>query len=144
MFNASPDDRLTQWAEFRQTLEESKDPLNDVAVFWKQAPLVSHNAKIDPYYQASWPTPWEILVDNRYDDFTLSLMMGYTLLFTERYKDAKIEIKTLVDGAHNRLYNVVYIDDVMVLNFTDGEASSADNVPSLYRLENLVSLGRPR
>jgi hypothetical protein len=144
MFKTPPDDRLTRWADFRLTLEESEDPLKDVAVFWKQAPLIPHNSKIDPYYQASWPTPWEIIVENRYDDFTLSVMMAYTLLYTDRYKDSKIEIKTLVDADNNRLYNVVYIDESMVLNFLDGEVVTADNVPSLYRLENLVTLERPR
>jgi hypothetical protein len=144
MFKSAPDDRLSLWAEFRRSLEESSQPLNDVAVFWSKAPIIPYNSKIDPFYQASWPTPWEIIVENRYDDFTLSIMMGYTLLYTDRYKDSKIEIKTLVDSQNNRLYNVVYIDDAMVLNFLDGESVAADNVPSLYRLENMVTLERPR
>jgi len=139
-----PDDRLSLWAEFRQSLESATDPLKDVANLWMDAPTVPYNSKIDPYHQRAWPTPWEILVDNKYDDFTLSLMMGYTLLLTNRFKDSKIEIKTLVDQEHNRLYNVVYIDEHMVLNFKDGEVVTADNIPSLYRLENLVTLERPR
>lgn len=144
MFKSIPDDRLTLWAEFRQSLESEIDPLKAVALFWMDAPTIAYNSKIDPFHQRAWPTPWEILVDNKYDDFTLSLMMGYTLLLTERFENSKIEIKTLVDQEHSRLYNVVYIDEQMVLNFKDGEVVSADNVPSLYRLENLVTLERPR
>jgi hypothetical protein len=144
MFKSMPDDRLTLWADFRLSLESSSDPLKDVAVFWKNAPIVAHNPKIDPYHQRAWPTPWEIIVENKYDDFTLGLMMGYTLLFTERFEHSKIEIKTLVDQEHNRLYNVVYVDETMVLNFRDNEVVNVDNVPSLYRLENLVTLERPR
>jgi hypothetical protein len=71
-------------------------------------------------------------------------MMGYTLLLTDRYKDSTIEIKTLVDTTKNRLYNVVYVDDTWVLNYSDTEVVTADNVPSLYNLENLVNLERPR
>jgi len=144
MFNADPDNRLSHWADFRNSLELSKNPLKEVAVFWKQAPLIPYNAKIDPFYPVSWPTPWEIIVENKYDDFTLSVMMGYSLLYTDRFKDSAITIKTLVDDEHNRLYNIVYIDETVVLNFSDGEVISADNVPSLYRLENMVTLTRPR
>jgi hypothetical protein len=86
----------------------------------------------------------EIIVENHYDDFTKAVMMGYTLLLTDRYKDSTIEIKTLVDTTKNRLYNVVYVDDTWVLNYSDTEVVTADNVPSLYNLENLVNLERPR
>lgn len=144
MFKTDPDQRLSRWSEFRKTLDSSSDPLDDVAKFWQDAPLIPYHSKIDPYYSRQWPTPWEIVYDNHYDDFTLSLMIGWTLLLTEKFKTAKIEIKTLVDDTAKRLYNVVCVNDQWALNFVDGEPVSLDKVPSLYRLENLVPLERPR
>lgn len=144
MFKTDPDQRLSRWSEFRKTLDSSSEALDDVAKFWQSAPLIPYHSKIDPYYSRQWPTPWEIVYDNQYDDFTLSLMIGWTLLLTEKFKTAKIEIKTLVDDTAKRLYNVVCVNDQWALNFVDGEAVPLDKVPSLYRLENLVPLERPR
>jgi len=144
MFKTDPDHRLSLWSEFRKNLDSATDPLNDVAQFWQGAPLIAYNNKIDPYFNREWPTPWEIIYENQYDDFTISLMIGWTLLLTEKFKSSKIEIKTLVDDTAKRLYNVVCVDDQWALNFVDGEVKPLDKVPSLYRLENLVPLERPR
>jgi hypothetical protein len=143
MFDLDVDDRLSVWASFRKSINTSNDPLQDVAHFWLSAPFTVHNHHIDPYYQASWPTPWEIIVKNRYDDFTKAVMIGYTLLFTDRFKDSNIQIKTLVDTEGKRLYNVVYIDEKWVLNYDDDRVMLSSNIPSLYNLENLVELKRP-
>ena len=70
-------------------------------------------------------------------------MIGYTLLLTEKFKDSKIKIKTLVDKDLKRLYNVVNIDNTWVLNYDDTRVVPIDSMPNLY-LENLVELTRPR
>ena len=144
MFDLSLDDRLSAWASFRQTIETSKNPLQDVVDFWSTAPFTAFNHNIDPYYQASWPTPWEIISENKYDDFTKAVMIGYTILLTDRFANSQIQIKTLVDTAGRKLYNSVYVDDKWVLNYEDLKVVPADNIPSLYSLENLVELARPR
>jgi hypothetical protein len=144
MFDLDVDDRLSVWANFRKRINTSSDPLQEVAHFWESTPFTAHNHQIDPYYQASWPSPWEIIVENRYDDFTKAVMIGYTLLFTDRFKDSDIQIKTLVDTDGKRLYNVVYVDDMWALNYDDSKVMLANNIPSLYRLENLVVLKHTR
>jgi hypothetical protein len=144
MFDLDVDDRLSAWSELRKQVDVCHDPLQTVTDFWSETPFVAHNHKIDPFYPASWPTPWEMIVENRYDDFTKAVMIGYTLLLTERFKSSEVQIKTLVDSDMKRLYNVVYVDDTWVLNYDDRQAVRADNIPSLYNLENLVELNRPR
>jgi hypothetical protein len=144
MFDLAVDDRLSVWASFRESLNTSSDPLQDIANFWSLSPFTMHNHHVDPYYQASWPTPWEIIVENKYDDFTKAVMIGYTLLFTDRFKDSDIQIKTLVDTEGKRLYNVVYVDEKWALNYDDNQVVSTSNIPSLYSLENLIELKRPR
>ena len=144
MFDLEVDDRLSAWADLRKRIDISSDPLKEVVDFWFAIPFVPHNHLIDPYYKASWPTPWEIVVENRYDDFTKAIMIGYTLLLTERYKNSDIQIKTLVDTAGKRLYNVVCVDDTWALNYDDSQVLLTSNIPSLYRLENLIQLERPR
>jgi len=144
MFDLDEDDRLSAWSDLRKRLNNSTDPLQEVSDFWAHTPFVAHNHKIDPFYQASWPTPWEIIIENRYDDFTKAIMIGYTLLLTEKFKTCEVQIKTLVDTQFKRLYNVVYVDNKWVLNYDDSRVLHVDNIPSLYNLENLVELRRPR
>lgn len=144
MFDLDVDDRISSWSELRKGVDDSSTPLQDIVDFWKSAPFTPHNHLIDPYYPASWPTPWEIIDHNKYDDFTKAIMIGYTILLTERFKNSSVQLKTLVDTQGRKLYNVVFVDDLWVLNYRDGEVVSADKVPSLYNLENLVELKRPR
>lgn len=144
MFNQPVDDRLTEWANHRRKLEEAEDPLQAVWDFWHPAPFIPHNRSIDPYYQQSWPSPWEIIADNKYDDFTKALMIGWTLKLTKKFKDSKIELRTLVDNARTREYNLLYIDDNWVLNYSDNGPIPIEDVAGSFRLENLVEVSTPR
>lgn len=144
MFNQSPDDRLSLWSQFRQELEASDDPLTDVIEFWNEAPFIPYNKEIDPFNQFAWPTPWEIIVRNKYDDFTKSLMMAWTLKLTERYKDSKVEIKTYIDNTQTVQYNCIVIDEDKVLNYKDNEVVNYQNLPPSFRLENMLEVNRPR
>lgn len=140
MFKKDPDERLSEWKTLRDKVDEQPEALNMVAEFWSQAPMVSHNHKIDQYNPKSWPTPWEIIVDNRYDDFTLGIMIGYTLRLTKKYSNSKIELRTMVDENRTKLYNLVYIDDNMVLNYDRWKSIQAENIPDSFSIENLVDI----
>jgi hypothetical protein len=144
MFQKTPDDRLSDWSQLRKDLDSEPDPLNLVSKFWASAPLIVHNHKIDPYNFKSWPTPWEIIVDNKYDDFTLALMIGYTLKLSNRFKDSAIQVKTMVDYSKTKLYNLVVINDKDVLNYSRDSAIEADQLDEELYLENIVDVIFPR
>jgi hypothetical protein len=144
MFHKSPDERLSAWKSLREQINESDTPLEAVAEFWSDVPLISYNHLIDQYNPKSWPTPWEIIVENRYDDFTLGVMIGYTLKLTEKFANSKIEVRTMVDESRTKLYNLVYIDNNMVLNFDKWQAITAEKIPNSFLLENLVDISMSR
>lgn len=144
MFNLPVDDRLSEWINHRRQLDEAEDPLQDVWDFWHQAPFTPHNRNIDPFYRQSWPSPWEIIQDNKYDDFTKALMIGWTLKLTNKFKNSKIELRTLVDKARSREYNLVYIDDDWVINYSDNGPIPAPAITDSFILENLVEVSTPR
>ena len=144
MFKQSIDDRLSSWAKHRSDLNTSETPFSDVWEFWKGAPYIPYNNKIDPYHQRSWPSPWEIIVENHYDDFTKALMIAWTIKLTEKFKDSRIEIRTLVDNAKNAVYNVVYVDEEVAINYNDNGPVSTDLVPDSFLVENLIELNQPR
>lgn len=144
MFQKSIDDRLSSWADFRASLDTAEDPVSDTWEFWKEAPYIPYNNKVDPYYQKSWPSPWEIIVDNKYDDFTKAVMIAYTLKLTKRFNDSKIEIRSMVDKRRSQQYNVVCVEDKWVINYNDNGPISIENLPDSFFIENIVEVSTPR
>lgn len=144
MFSKSPDERLSIWSDFRKELETSSDPLNDLISFWKDCPFIPYNRKVDPFNQYNWPTPWEIIVENRYDDFTKALMMSWTLKLTDRFKTSRIEIKTYTDRQKPRGYNLVFVNDDQVVNYNDNFVVDSISLPEHLILENVLEIQRPR
>jgi hypothetical protein len=144
MFDLSPDERLTAWADLRRDLDTSKKPLEQLIEFWDHPPYVPYNRNVDPYNQRSWPTPWEIVIENKYDDFTKVLMMAWTLKLTDKFKDSKVEIKTYADMDKNRQYNLLYVNDSVVINYVDNCLSTVNDIPDSFKLENLIEVSRPR
>ena len=144
MFEKNVDDRLSSWAEHRAQLNHSEDPLASVWEFWRHAPFIPYNNKVDPYYRQSWPSPWEIIVDNKYDDFTKSVMIAWTLKLTKKFENSRIEIKTYIDNSRSRQYNVVCVDDRYAINYNDNGPVTTENIPDSFLLENLIELNTPR
>jgi hypothetical protein len=144
MFDLSVDERISAWANLRQQLETAEDPLQTVWNFWAGCPFVPYNNKVDPYYQRAWPTPWEIIDDNRYDDFTKALMIGYSLKYTKRYKESRIDLRVLLDNANGRQYNIVCVDDSWTINYSDNGPEPLEKVPESFLLENITELNVPR
>jgi len=144
MFNQPVNSRLSAWALFRDHINQCDDPLKEVWEFWKSAPFIPYNNKIDPYYQLSWPSPWEIIVENKYDDFTKALMIGQTLRLTPKFQKAIIEIKTLIDNANARQYNIVCVDNIWAINFKDCGPVPINEITCTLVLENLIELTHPR
>jgi len=144
MITKDPELRLAEWRELRYRMDQSQDPFSLVLDFWSDVHLIPFNHKIDQYNSKSWPTPWEIIIDNRYDDFTIAMMMGLTLKLTNKFANSNIDIKTMVDENRTRLYNLVYVDNEMVLNYDRTRAVKAQDIPDSFLLENQVDILRPR
>jgi len=142
MFTLSTEDRLSSWADHRTLLESSSDPLIDAFSFWKSAPFIPYNRNIDPYNQKDWPTPWEIIAENKYDDFTRSLMIAYSIKYTQRFKNSVIEVHTLVDSSRSICYNVVCIDSKWAID--DKGVMDVESIPESLLIENLIEVGGPR
>lgn len=140
MFNKPPEDRISVWFKFRESIESSQSPLIDVCDFWRPAPFIAYNPNIDPYHFRSWPTPWEIIVENKYDDFTKTLMIGWTLKLTKKYSNSKIELRTLVDNEKPAIYNVCCVDEQWVLNYNDEKPILLSELPNNLLVENLIEL----
>ena len=114
VFDRHGTDRLAAWKEFRDSLEISNQPLEDVAELWSHAPFVS--AYLDPKNPAEWPDPWHLILDLRLDDLAIALGMLYTIKLTQRFMDAECEIHTSMPLDKKEPLYILVVDQKHVLN----------------------------
>lgn len=115
MFNLYGTERLTEWKNFRDSLESSQTPYQDVARFWSQAPFVS--PYLNPKEPSEWPDPWHLILDGKFDDLAIALGMLYTLKLTQRFIGTKCEIHMSMLPSEKESRYFLVIDDQHVLNF---------------------------
>ena len=138
MFNLrSFDTRLKNWADFRNSLEQSTDPLNDVISYYNLAPLVSIN--VDPWDRSVWPGPWELIDENQYCSFCTILGMCYTLQLTERFKDCNFEIHIASDNKNSSNCYYLLVDNEMVVGYNE-ESVRKDSLPSTLYSQRIYTM----
>ena len=138
MFEKNYEERLKIWSEFRQSLNTSCTPFEDVIAFYKRAPYVSIHT--DPWNREMWPTPWQLIDENQYCDFVRVLGMCYSLQLTERFKDASTEIHIGIDNNITQYY-LLMIDDTVI--GWDDTVVSLSELPDTYvsqRIYHMPSL----
>lgn len=109
MFDQSYVERLRVWKNFRETLETSKTPLDDVIDFWNKAPLYA--IATDPYDADSWPDPWTMIANNEYCNFVKILAIFYTLQLTDRFSQSRFEIHIVLDKKESEIKYLLFVDN---------------------------------
>lgn len=127
MFDKRYEDRLASWADFRSTLEASKDPIQDTITFFSPAPLVK--IQTDPYTPSSWPDPWELIKENTYCAFVKILAICYTLQLTDVLSKANFEIHITHDNEKSATYYLLYVDD-QVVGFKENMHVHKNTIPN--------------
>lgn len=128
MFNSYDTTRLQQWKEFRDSLENSATAFEDVAQFWSRTPFVSNY--LDPFDSKFWPDPWQLVLDNKFDDLGIVLGMCYTLQLTERFKDSKFEIHMSMSQSKKDWRYLLLVDNDIVLNWNFGSVTKFNEINS--------------
>jgi len=136
MFHKNYEQRLKSWSCLRQSLETSEDPFLEVLKFYKQAPYVSIHT--DPWSREMWPTPWELIYENQYDDFGRVLGMCYSLQLTERFKGSTFEIHISTDNSLSYLY-LLFVDN-HVLGFDDNKSILKKDLPMELQSQTVYSM----
>ena len=101
------EDRLVEWSNFRNSLENSQDPIQDVIDYYNQIPVVSIHT--DPYNKDMWPNPWELIYENEYCEYCILLGMCYTLQLTDRFSREDFEIHITLDENKSQHYYLLYV-----------------------------------
>lgn len=120
------EDRLAAWRDFRNSLELSKDPIQDTIDLFNQAPMT--NYQTDPYDPSRWPTPWEMIQENIYCPFVKILGICYTLQLTECLKHEVFEIHIEHSQEDSATYYLLYVGD-NVIGFTGDSYVHKSSLP---------------
>ena len=129
MFDASSNERLAKWKQFRDTLENSNSPLEDVAEFWSHAPFVSNF--LDPQNPNSWPDPWHLIIDGRFDDLAIALGMLYTLQLTQRFIGSCFEIHMSIVSSNKQSEYWLVVDKLYALNYHYKEVVAVERIANV-------------
>lgn len=116
VFDLKENERLVEWKKFRDKLESSQSPFEEVAVFWSLAPFVSNY--LDPFDSTSWPDPWHLVLDGKFDALAICLGMLYTLQLTQRFMHSKYEIHMSITPEMKDPAFYLSIDRSFILNYT--------------------------
>jgi hypothetical protein len=83
VFQLNYDARLRSWYDLRADIEGTliQNKVVEIDNWWQKAPLVNHHLHILDV--PSWPSPWELLVENNYCTVARALGMCYTLLLVD-------------------------------------------------------------
>jgi len=117
MRNNTYEARLAEWSSFRQSLESSNDPIQDVIDYYKQVPVVSIHT--DPYDMSSWPDPWQLIKENNYCEFTKILAIYYTLKLSEHFSQCRFEIHIVLDEKESSLRYLLFVDNQAIGYYYD-------------------------
>lgn len=128
MFDQNETDKLRKWKEFRDSLEHSSTPFEDVALFWSNAPFV--NNYLDPFNPKFWPDPWKLIIDHRFDELGIALGMCYTLQLTERFKGNQYEIHMSMPDTKKERRFVLLVDNDIALNWNFRTVANTNRLPS--------------
>lgn len=128
MFDLYGNERLTAWKQFRDSIETSSSPLEDVAELWSRAPFVS--TFIDPSKPEQWPDPWHLILDGKFDDLAIVLGMLYTLNLTARFANAEFEIH-FSESKNKQLTYWLVINGKYVLNYNFKEVTTVQDLPEV-------------
>lgn len=110
----SYEDRLLYWTMFRDSLDKSQTPLQDVNKKYKDLELESQ--RYNPWDQTDWPTPWALIFENRYCAFLKALGIGYSLKLTETFKDKTTQLLIVKDKELQTRYLCVVDNHVLGLD----------------------------
>ena len=130
-------ERITQWREFRNTLEECNDPYTRTLEFWKQAPRI--DKYLNQYNSQEWPTPWEVLKENRFCPVAIPLMIGWTMKLTTRFTKVPVLIKISIDIRTQRYYNLVQVENT-IIDYENNIICISSELPDTIVCQEVVEL----
>jgi len=135
----SAGERLRHWKSFRESLDETlsdEDHLSMTIKYWSQYPIVTRY--IDPYNSETWPSPWELLYENKFCKSSFAYMMEQTLLKSVdgRWIPSRLELMYIDDKELNDEFIILVVDNKYVINYDLERIINFDNVVKVCHIKH--------
>ena len=88
IFFGTYEQRLIDWKNIRSIINEEQNPLEILSKIYFYCPRTK--TKTDEYKSDTWLEPWQLIERNEYNEFDLSLLLCYTIMITEQFKDLSL------------------------------------------------------
>jgi len=135
VFQLNYEARLSDWYDLRVRLEDSslEEKCVEIDKWWQKAPLISHHLHI--LDSENWPDPWQLLVENTYDEVARALGMCYTLLLLG---EVEIKLAEATDRMGDDVVIVLVDNAKYVMNYYPNTVLS--NTLEDFNVKRTVSL----
>ena len=128
-----PTSRLKAFRQFRLDLIEISDleqRLQFMVDWWKDLPMSTR--VIDPYTPDQWPTPWEIIHENNYDENALALIYFHML----KVLDYESKLYLVEDEEKTFIKLIILVDDKHIINYSYGNVDNKETIKKCKILES--------
>ena len=101
-------ERLEDWQSIRNLINEVEDPVDVLVNIFQYCPRTKTNTNI--YKRDTWLDGWQLIEKNEYDLVDISLLVSYTVLLTDNFKDENVKIHTVYkkeDSSNNHKFNYI-------------------------------------
>lgn len=112
IFYGNYTERLEDWQAIRNVVNEVDNPIDILMNIFQYCPRTKTNTDI--YKKDTWLTGWQLVERNEYDLFDISLLVSYTVLLTDNFKNTDVKIHTVYKkeySSNNHKFN--YIIEMM-------------------------------
>ena len=120
IFFGTYEQRLIDLNNIRSSINEEENPLEILSQIYFYCPRTK--TKTDEYKIDTWLEPWQLIERNEYNEFDLSLLLCYTIMITEQFKDSQILIHNVISKeieSNNRKFSYVIEFNNQFLNVND-------------------------
>ena len=128
-FLLSSSERLAAWREFRAVLKQQSesDQLAGLAKWAGQIPVITYSIDFDN--PQSWPTPWELIHENRFCPTAVAYLMEQTLIMLD-WDTSRLKLVYIKNTDDQEQKMILVVDDSWALNYSIGELFNFDTIRS--------------
>ena len=116
LFYGSYPERLKDWQHIRSIVNDLDEPIDYLLEVFKLCPRTKTNTDI--YKKETWLTGWQLIERNEYDLFDICLLLSYTIILTEHFKNKDVMIhscyKTEFDPNNRKFSYIIEMENVFL------------------------------
>lgn len=116
IFYGNYQERLKDWHHIRNIINDLDNPIDYLLEVFKLCPRTKTNTDI--YKKETWLDGWQLIERNEYDLFDICLLLSYTIILTEHFKNKDVVIhscyKTELDSNNRKFSYIIEMNNTFI------------------------------